>query len=281
MYGELLALLSAFCWAAGGAVYKKGLDYTDVWTGNFLRTSFTAAGFIFVMLLERQLDDVIFSITPNLAFWLIVSAIFAFFIGDLFYLEAIKLAGVAKAVPVSSTYPIFVAFVAFAVYGRNIGLLLLLGSILVVVAIYLISENDDGKGKRGIGHAVAAAISWSISISIVDYLVNYLPAEAVAGFRFLVVSAIMAAFIPAKGFKLSRSAVKWLGVGSMVVLVVGNYSFVEAIRLVGSEKVAPISAIYPVIAAVFARLALREVLTVRIAAGVLLSFMGVLFVVVA
>ena len=279
MYGELLALLSAFCWAAGGAVYKKGLEYTDVWTGNLIRVSATAFGFIVVMALKR-LDDMIFSITPNLALWLIISAIFAFFIGDLFYLEAIKRAGVARAVPVSSTYPLFVAFAAFAIYGRNVGFLLLIGSILVIVAIYLISENNI-KGVGGIGHAIVAAISWSISITIVDYLVNYLPAEAVAGFRFLVVSAIMAAFIPVKGFKLSRNAVKWLGTGSMIVLVVGNYSFVEAIRLIGSEKVAPISAIYPVIAAVFARLALREVLTVKVAAGMLLSFLGVLFVVLS
>ncbi|AEA47032.1 DMT family transporter [Archaeoglobus veneficus] len=280
MYGELLALLSAFCWAAGGAVYRKGLEYTDVWTGNFMRTSFAALGFVAIILLEGKLDDVISTLTPSIVFWLVTSAIFAFFVGDIFYLEALKRSGVARAVPVSSTYPIFVALLAFAVYGREVGALLLLGSVLVVIAIYLISEDGNGE-SRGIGYALMAAISWSVSISIVDYLVGYLPAEAVAGLRFLVVSAIMAAFVPVREFRFSRSTVKWLGIASMFVLVVGNYSFVEAIRLIGSEKVAPISAVYPVIAAVFARLALREELNVKIAAGVVLSFVGILLVVLS
>jgi DME family drug/metabolite transporter len=282
VYGELLAALSAFCWAAGGAVYKKGLEYINVWSGNLMRTSTTALGFIVIMVAEGKLIGIISSITLELLFWLVISAVFAFFLGDILYLESIRRSGVAKAVPVSSTYPLFVALWAVTVYGQPLSINIFTGSVLIVFAIYLISEQKSGnRDSFGILFALFAALSWSVSISILDYLTAYLPSEAVAGFRFLIVSMLLGAVIPIKGTQLSWKAFKWLGICGMLILIVGNYAFVEAIRIVGSAKVAPISAVYPVIAAVFAHLALKELFTVRISIGTLISFLGVLLVVLA
>lgn len=275
-----MAVFSAFCWATSGAIYKKGLEYTDIWAGNLIRTSTTALGFLVVMIVGGRLIDIISSITPELFFWLVVSAIFAFLVGDTLYLEAIRRAGVAKAVPVSSTYPLFVALFV-VIYGQVPSINIFAGSILVVFAVYLISEQQNGYDSLGILFALLAALSWSVSISVVDYLAAYLPAEAIAGFRFLIVSLLLSTLMPIKGAKLSWKALKWLGVGGMIVLLLGNYAFVEAIRVIGSAKVAPISAVYPVIAAVFARIVLNEALTIRIAMGVVFSFIGVLLVIMA
>lgn len=109
MIGGALAILSAFCWAGGAAVYKKGLGYTDIRSGNLLRTSFTALGFIVIMLFEGKLFEIIKSLSVELLLILIVSAIFAFFIGDLLYLAALNRSGISKTVPISSTYPLFVS----------------------------------------------------------------------------------------------------------------------------------------------------------------------------
>jgi DME family drug/metabolite transporter len=111
--------------------------------------------------------------------------------------------------------------------------------------------------------------------------VLYLPAEAVAGFRFLIASIITSAIISVKGLKFSHEALKWLGIGAIFALIIGNYAFVEAIRVVNSARITPISATYPVIAAVFARLALKEALTINIVLGIFLSFIGVLLVVLS
>lgn len=278
VYGELLAVLSALCWAASGAVYKKGLEYTDAWMGNFMRTSATALGFLIFMAVKGVSVS---SVTPELLFWLIFSAVFAFFIGDLFYMLALERSGVARAVPISSTYPLFVALWATIVYDTLPSPSIIVGSLLIVLAIYLISRQQDGKGRKsGILFAVFAAISWSASISVLDYLTAHLPAEAVAGFRFIIVSVLLSPVV-FRGTKFSWKAFKWLGIGGMTIFALGNYTFVEAIRLAGSAKIAPISAIYPIIAAIFARMFLKEKLTVEIVAGTILSLIGVLLVISA
>lgn len=288
MYGESLALLSAFCWAAGGILYRRGLEDTNIWTGNLIRTVVATIGFIAIMkylgILTAVLETVLLS--SELLFWLIFSAFFAFFVGDILYLEALKLAGVSRALPVSSTYPLFVVFFGIVTYGQIINTYIFLGSILVVFAIFLISENNSiavskESSNIGIVFALLSAISWSLSITTIDYLVAHLPVEAVAGLRFLIATFITSALVSAKGLKLNYSALKWLGVGGVVALIIGNYAFVEAIRVVGSSRATPISAIYPVIAAVFAKLALNEILSVRIVLGILLSFIGVLLVILS
>jgi DME family drug/metabolite transporter len=281
VYGELLASLSAFCWAAGGILYRKGLDTTNIWTGNLIRTLVAATGFILLMVIQGILHTVIETITAELLFWLIFSAFFAFFVGDIFYLEALNRCGVSRALPVSSTYPLFVAFLAIIIYGHSIGFQIFAGSSVIVLAIYLISEKNGTASISGIILAILAAISWSLSITTIDYLVLYLPVEAVAGIRFVVAVLLTSAMVSVKGFRYDYSALKWLGIGGVVALIIGNYAFVEAIRVAGSAKVTPISATYPVIAAGFARFTLKEVLTFRIASGISLSFLGVLLVILS
>lgn len=165
-------------------------------------------------------------------------------------------------------------------YGEGISLGIITGSVLIVIAIYLISKGEAKQNGYGIVFAILAAISWSISVFLLDYLTLYLPSEAIAGFRFLIVALIMFVLVMPNKINVNSNAIKWLGFWSMVVLIVGNYSFVEAIRLIGSAKVAPISAVYPIISTVFARI-MKEKLTLEIVVGTLASFIGVLLVVLS
>ena len=186
--------------------------------------------------------------------------------------------------PVSSTYPLFVAFWAFLIYCEEVSPLLILGTVVILIAIKLISEEERGefgKSKKGLVFALSAAICWSVSITILEYLTNFLPSEAVAGFRFVIAFLLVSAVVARRGFNYSRSAAFWIGFGGMVVLVTSNYTFVEAIRMIGSAKVAPVSSSYPVISAFFAAVFLREKLTVKIILGTILSVVGVLIVVLS
>ncbi len=280
LYGSLLAIISSFFWAAGATIYKKGLETTDIWSGNFMRTGFTAIGFFILMLVNGSFLSSLLTLNPVLIFWMFVSAFFAFFAGDLLYLASLNEIGVSRAVPVSSTYPLFVALWAFLVYNRNPTPLLIAGTVVIIIAIKLISENGESReSKKGIMLAILAAVCWSVSIAILEYLTLYLPSEAVAGFRFAIASLLVVGIASKKGFVFNRHSAIWIGIGGMIVLVVSNYAFVEAIRLAGSAKVAPISSTYPVISAFFASTILREKLTVKIIAGTLLSFLGVLMVI--
>lgn len=287
--GSLLAIISAFCWAASASVYKKGLESTDAWSGNLMRTGFATVGFFLVMVVKGTLSSALTSLTVSLFFWVIFSAFFAFFLGDLLFLISIKRVGVSRTVPVSSTYPLFVTVWAFIVYGKSVSIFVVLGTLLIVVAIKLISEEGEKKGKgerepnapsRGVFLAISAAVCWSISVVVLDYLVLVLPTEAVAGFRFFITFLLTAAVVSTRTFTYDNHSLFWIGVGGFGILVFSNYIFLEAIRMVGSTKAAPISAVYPVISIVLAALFLKEKITVKIVGGTVLSFLGVLLVMV-
>ncbi len=283
LLGETLAIVSAIFWAVGASVYKKGLESTDVWSGNLMRTGFTSVGFIIFMLLKGSLFKSLAALNFTLFFWLFISGFFAFFLGDILYLASLNEVGVARAVPVSSTYPLFVALWAFLIYRAEIGFLLIIGTIMIVFAIKLISgeENGSKESRKGIIFALFAAISWSLSITILEYLTNFLPSEAVAGFRFIIAFLLVSAVVKKRRFNFNRSSALWIGFGGMVVLVTSNYTFVEAIRIIGSAKVAPVSSTYPVISAFFAAVFLKEKLTLKIILGTLLSVLGVLVVIIS
>ncbi len=281
--GSLLAVISAFCWAAGASVYKKALESTDPWSGNLMRTGFAAIGFFLIMVVKGTFSHAVTSLTVSLFFWIIFSAFFAFFLGDLLFLTAIKKAGVSRTVPVSSTYPLFVTVWAFIVYGRPVSVFVVLGTLFIVVAIKLISEEEKGEKSNtlsgGVLLAISAAVCWSISVVVLDYLVVVLPTEAVAGFRFFITFLLTAAVVSTRQFNYDKNVLFWIGIGGFGILVFSNYIFLEAIRMAGSTKAAPISAVYPVISVVLAALFLKEKITVKIVGGTVLSFLGILLVI--
>ncbi len=277
MIGEALALFSAFCWAANGAIYKMGLKNANVISANFVRVSLTTLGFILIMLAKNELIDILTKTNPKIWILVAMSAIFAFFIGDILYMNAIKKCGVARAVPISSTYPLFVALwnaILFAKVELNVAL----GAAIIVLAIHLIVDDEGADQISGYLFAVLAAIFWSFSIMIVKYLTKYLPAEAIAGFRFLVVSMISFPVLIKRGFTIDPNCFKWMSASSFVLLL-GNYAFVLALGLSSATKVATLSSIYPIIAQLFAVI-IREKVTLKILCGATLATFGVILVVI-
>jgi DME family drug/metabolite transporter len=114
---------------------------------------------------------------------------------------------------------------------------------------------------------------------VLDYLVLILPSEAVGGIRFFITFLLTTAIVATKKFTITKHAVLWIGVAGMIILVFGNYVFLEALRLAGSAKVAPISAMYPVISVFLAALFLKEHVTIKVLGGTALSFLGVLLII--
>ncbi len=275
MMDDVLAIFSAFCWALNGAVYKIGLRYGDVLSANFVRVTLTSFGFLLIMFAKGELFNVIDTINFKISCMIIASAVFAFFLGDSLYMEAIRRCGVSKAVPLSSTFPLFVALWDVLVYGF-VEPKVVLGAVLIVVAIFLVAENG-GSESFGEHLAILAAIFWSLSIMLVKELTHYLPAEAIAGLRFAVVSILTVPFLALRGFGIGRECLKWMSISSLILLA-GNYSFVLALSMAPASKVSTLSSIYPIIAELFA-LKLRERVTLRMIFGTFLGVAGVCTVV--
>jgi DME family drug/metabolite transporter len=239
------------------------------------------------MAIKGTLLDSFHIITSKILFFLFFSAFFGFFLGDFLFMVALKRIGVSRIVPITSTYPLFIAVWSFLIYGTRISALLIMGIILVISAITLITRGGDAgststlRHSEGIGIALLAALCWSISIAVLDYLLVSLPPEAVAGFRFLIAFFFCLILGAGKKFTVNKNSVLWIGIGGIFVVVLGNYLFLEAINVIGSVKVAPISSLYPIISILFASILIKERVTVKIIVGTVLSFLGVLCVILS
>jgi len=282
--GLILAILAAFCWGSSGVVYKKGLEEVSELYGNMVRSIVASLLFLPILIFGSYIFELV-SIDMFTAFILILSAILSFFIGDLLYLYSLKRAPVSIVLPLSATYPIYVVLLSQVIYSVRFNLNLLIASLLTVIAVYAISrsvrKNADNKIKslKGIYFALLAAFFWSLAILTLDYLTTKLSVVTVAGVRMMFNAAILIIIVSGfEGFKINSNAIKYLGIGGGILTFAGIYSFIEAVHLVGSWKVTPITASSPVIGALLGKISLKEKIDIATAISILLVVLGVILV---
>jgi DME family drug/metabolite transporter len=218
-------------------------------------------------------------------------------VGDTLYMMSLKSIGVARAVPITCTYPLFSLVWAARFKGELVTLPVGLGAIAIVLGIWLLSQenktNNAGIQKkdlyRGVAFALATAIAWSISITMINMAVRETAdldhALAINAVRITIIAIVFFASSPliSKGLgfgKISRKAVVTLLVGGIVALGLGwfflTYSFIETLE----SRAVPISSTTPLFSTLAGMALLREKVTARnflgsvvIVAGIFLIFL--------
>ncbi|WP_290900061.1 DMT family transporter [Ferroglobus sp.] len=268
--GVILAVIAAFCWGAGGSVFKRGLRGISEIEGNLLRSIFVTI-YIFPAVAISGFRG--YGIDVILL--LISSAILAFFVGDLLYFASLKKSAVSVSLPLASTYPIHVLILSSFFYGTEVTAELVLSSLLVLLAVVIVPK-ESGNGISGAYLALLAALSWALSMIILDYLTKIMSVVEIAFYRMLINSAMLFALV--RSVRFDKESLLFMGVVGGLISAIGILSFVKAVELIGSHRVSPISATSPVIGAVISRIYLKEKLTVRSLTAAFLVFLSVLFV---
>ncbi|WP_457591486.1 DMT family transporter [Geoglobus sp.] len=265
--GILLALLSAICWGAGGVVFKLGLRGVSEYTGNLVRSTF-AVVFLLPVVVLRGIEP----LTLKLVLLLVFSTIFSFFIGDLLYFNALKNSPVSYALPLASTYPVFVALMDNVLYGYEITASVILASLTALLAV-IVLPKEGGKFTLKSMTALFASLSWAISIVTLDYLTDHLSPASLAFLRLLLNSAML--FVMVRTVRVDRNTLVYMGILGGVISVTGILSFVTSVSMIGSNIVSPISATSPVIGALVGKVFLKERMTVRHVLAMLLVIISV------
>lgn len=179
MIGELAALGAAVSWAIAPILYRKALFSIKPISANIVRCVTNAGVLVAVLLLLGKAD-----ILAALPVWVLVvtvaSGVIGLGIGDTLYMIGLKSVGVARAVPLASTYPLFSLVWAVFFLGQPLSLLAVMGATLILFGIWLLSgrkgkERDGVKGKvalTGVAVSLATAVVWSISITLMDVAVS-------------------------------------------------------------------------------------------------------------
>jgi DME family drug/metabolite transporter len=296
MMGELAALGAALSWTVSAMLYGKALSETKPLSANVVRLTCTSAVLVVFLAVIGKLG-VLTSLSADVAVLAGISGVIGLGVGDTLYMMSLKSIGVARAVPITCTYPLFSLIWAARFKGELVTLPVGLGAITIVLGIWLLSQenktNNAGIQKkdlyRGVAFALATAIAWSISITMINMAVKETAdldhALAINAIRITIIAIVFFASSPliSKGLgfgKISRKAVATLLVGGIVALGLGwfflTYSFIETLE----SRAVPISSTTPLFSTLAGMAFLREKVTMRnflgsvvIVAGIFLIFL--------
>src|SRR4030067_754096 len=106
MLGEIAALGAAISWAVAHILYRKALANASPVSANIVRCV-TSAAVIVVILAGLGLTGTLASLPVQVIAVVVVSGIIGLGVGDTLYMGGLKSVGVARAVPLAATYPLF------------------------------------------------------------------------------------------------------------------------------------------------------------------------------
>jgi len=224
----------------------------------------------------------------------VVSALIGLGIGDTLYMIGLKSLGVARAVPLAATYPLFSLVWAMFLLGQPLSLTAVLGAAVILLGIWLLSrekseENDRVKGKlvfMGVVVSLVTAVVWSVSVTLMNVAVSMSSTNSLdANYAILTVRMgtialflmLLTPFIDREhGFlKMKRRTVIELCVGGLVANGIGwllmNYSFLTIVE----ARAVPISSISPLFTAVAGFIFFHEKLSTKTVLGAITIVAGV------
>ena len=294
MIGELAALGAALSWTVSALLYKKALEKVNPVSANIIRLSCTS-GVLLVFLLVIGKLWVLWDLPVQIAVLAIVSGLVGLGLGDTLYLVSLRMVGVARAVPLTCTYPLFNLLWAVFLVGEPLTLSAVLGAVVIVLGIWLLSYEKESivQGVRrsvllkGVVAALITAVLWSVSITMMNLAVQEAPdldhALVINTVRAAAVGGVLLAFSPVLDRKLDflrvdRRTIAALVAGGIVALGLGwfflTYSFVEILE----TRAVPISSTTPLFSTLAGIALLHEKITAKTALGSVIIVVGVFLI---
>jgi len=295
--GEITALAAAFCWTISPVLYKVALSDAKPISANISRSISTTIFLLACLGVSGKLWNLATLPTDSLLL-AGLSGIIGLCLGDTMYMLSLKLIGVSRTVPISSVYPLFTMLFAAIFLGERVTLFLLLGTVIIIVGIWLVSQkrtgsSDETRGAfyKGVLIALASAVVWSVSINFMDHALELSQLAAVDAAlvvnlaRMLTTSLLFLALsllIDRQLLFMKLKRKTWIILASAGIIALGLGWVLLAISLsyIESSRAVPISSASPLFAILIGAFFLKEKVTSRIFVGSVLIVLGtsVLFV---
>lgn len=218
----------------------------------------------------------------------VLTGIFQFVLGTVFYYESIRLAGISVSAPLTRLKPVLVGLIVFAIGIELLSPKLMIATVLVAIGvgilIYKSGSSDDvvdkKQRKRGIIFALLTCLCWAFG----DVFVK----EAlVGGFSSIVVSeiALLAAILgyyaviflrkkQGRIFQMPSGDKIRYGIHGLVSLSIAYLAFFASIGMIGLVKAVIITACWPLVAILIGFIMFKEKFTK-------LTLIGIIVLIVA
>lgn len=294
MIGEFAALGAAVSWTISALLYKKALSETKPISANIVRLTLTSAVLLAFVVVVGMLG-VLISLPLSVVVLAGVSGIVGLGLGDTLYMVSLKIIGVARAVPVTCTYPLFNLLWVALFTGEPVTWSVALGAVIIVLGIWLLSLEEEritlnSQRKvlvKGLAVALVTALLWSVSIAMMGLAVEVTPnlrdAFAINMVRVLTIGVSFAVCAPIidrhMGFlKMRKRTVVVLIAGGIVALGLGwfllTYSFIDT----SESRAVPISSATPLFATLAGILLLHEKVNIKNVVGSMMIVAGIFII---
>lgn len=294
MIGELAALGAALSWTISALLYKKALEKVKPISANIIRLSCTS-GVLLVFLLVIGKLWVLSDLPVQIAVLAVVSGLVGLGLGDTLYLVSLRMVGVARAVPLTCTYPLFSLLWAVFLVGEPLTLSSVLGAVVIILGIWLLGYEKESVVQdirrslllKGVTAALVTAVLWSVSITLMNLAVQEAPdldhALVINTVRAAAVGGVLLAFSPVLDRKFNflrvdRKTTLALVAGGIVALGLGwfflTYSFVEILE----TRAVPISSTTPLFSTLAGVALLQEKITAKTALGSAIIVVGIFLI---
>ncbi|MEM3579810.1 MAG: DMT family transporter [Candidatus Bathyarchaeia archaeon] len=297
MIGELAALGAALCWTFSAVLYKKALAETKPVSANVVRCVGTSLVLVLIFALIGKVH--VFAGLPAQVIMLAsVSGLIGLGLGDTLYMNSLEILGVARAVPITCIYPLFSLVWAYFLAGENITLPIILGALAIVFGIWLLTGEQRQKSvnkdrcqtklrMRGLVFALATAVAWSVSISMINLAVKATAsleqAYAINALRLVAVTIFLLALTPFGGVKrfVREMRLKVAGMllaGGLIAIGLGWFLLTTSFIYIPESQAVPISSTTPLFSALSSVVFLREKVTVKVAIGSIMVVAGIFLI---
>lgn len=280
----LLAVISAVMHAVNNILIKKGLAYSDSQTAVISTLGINSLLMCIVALLYSPIKELW---QPAVLIFVLVGT-FHPGLTRFLTVKGVERIGVALAIPLRSTTPVFSAGFAILLLGEKVTIPILLGTILIVIGIAILSYRKGAVREVRVRYMMFPTFSAAIgALSTVIYKIgmkeNLLPfpllAAAVSSTTSFLVISMTGASTRWRAFKVNRKCLPFYicaGIGSAIATISNTYALFLGKVII----VSPISNTVPLFVLVFAAIFLRDVerVTISIVMGAIMIVFGAIII---
>ena len=256
------AILSSLFFAASNTAAKRGLSGSNPPTAFFV--DIITASIIFAVPLIYFMP--VGAIPLAGIAWFAVSGVVGTTLGRITQFYAIERMGAAIATPVANIFPIFSTAAAVLFLGESLTVLVIAGTLLTVVGLFVISLRSDSRNwnSRYLVVPLSSAAFFGIGVALRNMGLDLIPSPlfgvaitvyaGLASFLFfLVISKRYRSQI-----KLAKKNIKYFAFGG-VMDSLALIALFEALEFGQVIVVGPLSSVPPLFVLVFAYLFLKQI----------------------
>ena len=285
MLGEALAILTAILWAVSTVLSAEVLKKIDPIRSNVIRTLFSAVLSIPIAIVTEDLNS-LFNVDLNALILVILAAIIGFGVGDTLLFKSITIIGVSRAYTIVYTSPFFTMILAVAFLNEPFIIRYLVGTILIVLAVIVISiDNNDDAGRgiislEGIMLALLSSLCWAIGTVLVAIGVKNISVYLANMVRYSILFLFLLLISkPMRRWNITKKDLMLLSASGATGMVIAGIPFLLSLKFIGASRATPLSSSSPVWASIMSAVFLKEKVTPRLLLSAIIVTVGTYFLI--